>query len=107
MYGNLIDKLQLDNLTDDQKHIAQLVGIDNYKKLVHHFGGCSIYIYKEDTLIKELRDKEIIEKFNGDNYKELALEYNLAERTIREIITDKYKIKCDNQITLFDIADNL
>ena len=107
MCGNLIDRLEFENLTDDQRNLAQIIGIDNYKKLVHHFGGCSIYIYKEDTIIKDIRDKEIVSRFNGDNYKELAIEYNLAERTIREIVTDKFKMKNDDQITLFDIAENL
>jgi len=107
LYGNLIDKLELENLKDDQRYLAQLIGIDNYKKLVHHFGGCSIYIYKKDTIIKDIRDKAIISKFNGENYKELAIEYNLAERTIREIVIDKAKEKDDNQLTLFDIAENL
>lgn len=106
MCRKLIDKLKLDDLKDDQKEMAELIGIENYKKLVYRFGGCPLYVYKEDTLIKDIRDKEIIKNFNGDNYKELAIEYNLSERTIRELVFDKQKDINGEQISLLDLCES-
>ncbi|MEN2256235.1 Mor transcription activator family protein (plasmid) [Paraclostridium benzoelyticum] len=37
-------------------------------------------------IYKDARDREIIEKFNGFNVKELASNYNMSESYIRSII---------------------
>jgi Mor family transcriptional regulator len=85
---NLIDKITVEDLEGEQRDLTELIGIDLYKKLVLTYGGCNLYIFKADTLIKGIRDKEIIKKFNGFNAQELAIEYNISERTIREITSD-------------------
>ena len=77
------DQIQLDDLKGDQYEIAEIIGIENYKKMVLHFGGDSVYIQKKDTIVKEIRAQHIAREFTGYNYRELALKYNLAERTIR------------------------
>lgn len=84
---NFFHKITLDDLKGDQREVAEIIGIDNYKKMVTHFGGDSVYIQKRDTIIKEIRSQHIAKEFNGFNYRELALKYNLAERTIREIVS--------------------
>ena len=58
------------------------------RKLVRHFGGTSVYLQKEERLLKNQRDKKIIEMFNGCNHKELARHFKLSENRIREIINE-------------------
>lgn len=87
-----IDKLtSIDQLRDDQRELAEIIGLDSYKKLVVNYAGSFLYIQKIDSVLKDLRDNEIREKFNGGNYGELAREYNLAEATIRDIVSEKRK----------------
>ena len=86
-----IDDITLNRLTGDQLELAELIGIENYKKLVAHYGGGFVYICKSDTILKDIRNAEICDKFNGYNYRELAKEYNLSEKMIREITSDKLK----------------
>ncbi|ARD64991.1 Mor transcription activator family protein [Eubacterium limosum] len=83
---DLMDKLVLEDLTEEQRQMAELIGLENYKKLVHVFGGSSVYIFKESTLIKTLRDKEIKDKFNGRNITELAKMYDLSTKQVRNIL---------------------
>ena len=101
-----IDDITLDRLTADQYSLAELIGIEAYKKLVRIYGGSSIYIWKADTIMKNYRNNEICSKFNGFNYRELAKEYNLSEKMIREITSDKLKeiknMPDEEQLTLFD-----
>lgn len=87
-----IDKLtSIEQLRDDQKELAEIIGLDAYKKLVVNYAGSFLYIQKIDSVLKDLRDNEIREKFDGANYGKLAREYNLAEATVRDIVSEKRK----------------
>ncbi len=103
---DLLDKVQIDNLDEEQKTLAELIGMEAFKVLVRNFNGTSIYIPKIESLEKAIRDELIKEEFNGGNYKELALKYGLTETWIRNIVFDKAReIKAkpiDGQMTVAD-----
>ena len=85
----MLDELKMEDIADEQQRsLAELIGIENYKKLVEVYGGSSIYIYKRDSFLRTLRDKKIKEEFKG-NYKELAQKYNLTEMAIRNIVGEQ------------------
>lgn len=87
-----INKLETaDQLREDQKELAEVIGLEAYKKLVRHYGGNQLYIQQVDSVLKDLRDKELNEKFDGSNYKELSREYGISEMTIRDIVAPKRK----------------
>jgi Mor family transcriptional regulator len=88
---SLIDKITLEDLEGDQRDLAELIGLEPYKSLVQTYGGCNIYVQKIDRLIRDTRDNDIRKKFNGFNFQDLAIEYNLSERMIREITSDELK----------------
>ena len=79
-------KIQLSDLRGEQREIAQAIGIKAYIELVKLYGGS--YIAKMDKLFCINRDAEIVRKFNGNNYAQLAKQYGLSERAIRTIIAD-------------------
>lgn len=82
----IISIYQLDG---EQRELAEVIGLEAYKKLVERYGGSHIYINKADTITRNKRNSEIKEKFDGSNYRELAREYNLSEVTIRTIVHEK------------------
>lgn len=87
-----IDKLvSLDQLRGDQRELSELIGLEAYKKLISGYAGSFLYIQKIDSILKDVRDDEIREKFDGGNYGALAREYNLAEATVRDIVAEKRK----------------
>lgn len=96
---NLLDTIMLDDLNGEQLAIAEMIGIENYRKLVRHFGGNQIRILQEDTLVKEKRDNEIRKLYNGRNELELSQRYKLSDRTIRSIVANMKRI--DGQTSLF------
>ncbi len=98
-------KITLEDLTEEQRSIAEAVGLEVYRLLVQRFGGQSIYIAKLDTLQRGIRDKAILEEFNGSNYSELARRHNLTERAVRNICDNspKHSMFCKkNQVSMFD-----
>lgn len=88
---DLLDRVQIENLDEEQRTLAELIGLGAFKNLVRAFNGTSIYIPKIESLEKTVRDELIKEEFDGGNYKELALKYGLTETWIRNIVLDKAK----------------
>lgn len=106
---DLLDRVQIENLDEEQKTLAELVGLEGFKNLVKAFNGTSIYIPKIESIEKAVRDEMIREEFDGGNYKELALKYGLTETWIRNIVLDKAKEirsrPIDGQMTLTDFLE--
>lgn len=87
-----ISKLDcISQLRDDQRELAEVIGLEAYKKLIRHYGGNQLYVQQAGSVLKDIRDKEIREKFDGGNYKELSREYSVSEMTIRDIVAKKRK----------------
>ena len=85
-----IDKLTgTEQLREDQRELADVIGLEAYKKLIRHYGGNQLYIQQVDSVLKDLRDKELNVKFDCSNYNELSREYGISEMTIREIVKEK------------------
>lgn len=103
---DLLDRVQIENLDEEQKALAELIGMEAFRNLVRAFNGTSIYIPKIESLEKTVRDELIKEEFDGGNYKELALKYGLTETWIRNIVLEKAKeIKSkpiDGQMSILD-----
>lgn len=82
-----IEKItDIDQLSGEQRELAEIVGLASYKKLVTNYGGNLLYIPKPETVLKDIIHKEISEDFDGRNYKKLAIKYGLSEKTVRKII---------------------
>lgn len=103
---SLLDNLEIEDLDADQRELAECIGIEAYKKLVKNYAGSFIYVCKPDTITSNLRNEEIRRKFNGYNYSELAREYNLAEVSIRRIVSpviaEVKSAPLPGQISFFD-----
>ncbi len=81
--------ITLEHLSPTQREVAELIGFDNYLKMVERYGGTSgVYFPKQSELEKFPRNKEIRAKFTGFNQDELAAEYDLTARTIYSIVSD-------------------
>lgn len=96
---NWIDEITKEMIPETYYTIADAIGIKNLIILSQTFGGSMLYIPKYDSLTKSIRDAKIKKEFNGANYRDLALKYNLSESTIRNIINSEV---IDGQMTIFD-----
>lgn len=48
-----------EQLSEDQRELAESIGIEAYRKLVEDYGGSHIYVSKTETVLRELRNNEI------------------------------------------------
>lgn len=95
----LIGEIKYEDLPACYVDIVKIIGIEAFAKLCIAFGGTTFYILKFESLSAKARDRIIIKEFNGINYKELALKYNLSEVWIRNIVNKELLEK--NQGSLF------
>lgn len=101
--ADLLTKLTIEDLPDSQRDIAETIGLPNYLKLVRLVSGDSVYICKEDELLRCIRNAEIKKRFNGYNHAALAREYNLTVRTVRNIVGEiQGNYVVDGQLSMFD-----
>jgi Mor family transcriptional regulator len=82
-----IDHIDIDDLREDCRQIADIIGLDALIALAERFGGDRVYIPRPGRLGKPARNREIREAFNGVNIRELSAKYNLTERWIRVILS--------------------
>lgn len=103
--------IRLADLNEDQMELADLIGLENYKKLVIAYGGLQLYIPKPDSFSRTARNEQIRAEFTGSNFKELASRYGLTEVQIRSIVNDiVQKVRnrpMDGQMNLFDYEEKL
>lgn len=103
----MLKELTPDDLAEDYQMLAQAIGMDGLLNLVKHYGGMQIYIPKKDNLLRDMKVKEIRQKFNGRNIKQLVNEFGVSESFVYKVIRDKIAqgIKHDipGQTNLFDM----
>jgi len=86
---NQWDEIDRHDFEGDMIDVVDAVGVTAAKKLLTTFGGESIYFPKPDSVIRAGRDRKIYKEFNGFNFRELAIAYQLTTRQIRIIIQEQ------------------
>lgn len=86
-----MSKVTYEMLPDNQKALADVIGIEATLKLCEVWGGDnSLYIPKNDKVKARLRDQEIREKYVKGNYRTTLLkeQYGLSGQAVRNIVRD-------------------
>lgn len=71
------------NLAEDA---ARVIMREALHSVCEKYGGDSFYFPRDIDFPLEARDREIWDKFNGANTRELAREFRLTERQVRYIV---------------------
>lgn len=81
--------LTLDDLREQHREYAELIGLDNLLKLADTFGGTSIYIPQKRELVKNKVYAAIHKEFDGSNLLELTRKYGVSKSMVYKIVRDK------------------
>lgn len=105
----LFDELKPDDLQENHREIADVVGFDNLIKMIEHFGGNSIYIPQKYELYRNKMYADILDKYDGTNIKRLATDYGISEKTVYTIVKSRIakgsaKKQLEGQLTFADIG---
>ncbi len=83
------NELTLDDLQEQHRAYAEIIGIDNLLRLSDNFGGTSIYIPQRKELEKNRIYSRIYSEFDGSNLQELTKKYGVSKSTVYKIVGDK------------------
>lgn len=84
----MLEKVTMEDIPEVHKDLAEVLGLDAFKKLVRYVGGSSIYVPVEGCITRSRRNKILKETFKGD-YKQLAKTYRISEAHVRRILSEK------------------
>lgn len=105
-----ISGLTLDDLQQQHREYAEVIGLDNLIKLADTFGGSSIYIPQTKELVKNKIYNNIYKEFDGSNLQELTQKYGVSKSTVYKIVQDKIG-KCTwnlpGQMSIFDWENDM
>lgn len=86
-------EIELDDLPESIRDIAEVIGLGNILALVRLCGGLSIYIPKLESCELEAKHRQIWKEYkesrSGTVYADLARKFNLSESHVRSIIRDR------------------
>lgn len=82
----MINYLSKEDLPEFLQGLVNIMGIEAFITLIKEYGGSSIYIPNENSILKPIRNRLIKKHFNGNNYKELAKEFKISEMQVRNIV---------------------
>jgi len=78
--------IKLNDIPDNFLALVEVIGIEKFLEISKLYGGMNVYIPIYSSLIREARNREIIDKYNGVNVNELAIKYGISVVSIRRII---------------------
>lgn len=84
--NSALDMITMELLDERDHEIAEVVGLEAFRKLVATFGGSVIYIKKAETFLLPLRDDLVRNEYNGSNARALAQKFGLSDRQVYRII---------------------
>lgn len=87
----MINYLSKQDLPEVLQDLVNIMGIEAFIELIKQYGGSSIYIPNENSILKPIRNRLIKQYFNGNNYKQLAKEFKISEMQVRNIIHNTIK----------------
>lgn len=83
LYMQLIDDKELQHY--ERSKLAQLA-INQTEYLSQELGGVTFYMVKGTSHKYSQRDKAVWERFNGQNYEDLAREFQISVMRVRQIV---------------------
>lgn len=99
------ETLTLEDLQEQHREIAELIGLDGLLKLADIYGGTSLYIPQVRELKKNRIYKAILEEYDGTNIKQLSGKYQVSEATVYKILKDKIgKVQIPGQMSFMDFG---
>ena len=86
--NNVLNLITIDRLKDRNLEIAEVIGIEAFRKLLFYFGGAEFYVPKYEKILLPIRNELIKKEYRGNNANFLSHKYGLSERYIRSIVKD-------------------
>lgn len=80
------EEIQTTDLPDDLAEIRNALGDDVIRYLIEFWGGTSIYVPSLARLKIAIRDRAILQEYDGTNEAEIVRAYGVSRRSLRRLV---------------------
>lgn len=100
----VVDLFKIVKLKYQKQGIEDIkVTLETTLALIDYLGGMQVYVPKGERLRKHIRNMEIYYRFNGQNVRELARQFEQTEQSIYRILAEQKRLHIKRkQPDLFD-----
>ena len=81
----VINLVELEHLKGEQRELAELIGIDAYRKIVSVYGGEKLFISRLDSIISANRKSLVKAALSAYSDTETMVAFNLTKREFERI----------------------
>ena len=78
----------IDEIQPPFDNLLRIIGLDAMFDLSERLGGANFYVPTIHHMFRNCIQKQLRKEFNGSNYRILAQDYSISERTARKWIED-------------------
>lgn len=82
----LLKSVDVSDIPETYHHVVSLIGLDNFLKICWYAMGDEIYFPMPESILRNARNRLIIQEYNGHNLAELSRKYNLTAKHISNIV---------------------
>lgn len=82
----LLKHVDVSDIAETYQPVVSLIGLDNFLKLCRYAMGDELYFPMQESILRNARNRLIIQEYNGNNLPELSRKYGLTKTYIRNIV---------------------
>lgn len=79
-------KFKIEDVSEKLHLMIEILGDEKFLEIVRFYGGDRIYIPTYKSVVRSVRNDDILRRYNGINENQLAMEYGVSTNQIRRII---------------------
>lgn len=84
--NELLKDMNVSDVPATYQPVVSLIGLDNFLKLCRYAMGDELYSPTQKNMLRLVRNRLIVQEYNGKNLKELSKKYNLTTKQIGHIV---------------------
>lgn len=78
--------VSIDELSEETRDIAKVIGMEATGQLIEQFGGTRPYIQSPAPILARQLDEAISDRFDGSNAGELCKEFGISRRRLNKAL---------------------
>lgn len=82
----LLKNMDVSDIPETYQPVVSLIGLENFLKMCQYAMGTEVYFPMQESVLRNARNRLIIQEFNGHNLVELSRKYNLTAKQISNIV---------------------
>lgn len=84
--NELLKYVDVSDIPETYQPVVSLIGLDNFLKMCQYAVGDELYFPMQESILRNARNRLIIQEYNGHNLAELSRKYGLTKKCIRNIV---------------------